>query len=88
MDATLRIYRRLREAGYDNVGVVLQSYSTEANRISKTSWNTSRTSGSSKGAYLEPEDVAYPGRSGCRCLPPADAQRSLSYGEFTAIATP
>ncbi|NMV23059.1 proline dehydrogenase, partial [Vibrio parahaemolyticus] len=26
VDATLRVYRRLREGGFDNTGVVLQSY--------------------------------------------------------------
>ena len=26
VDVTLRIYKRLRDAGFDNVGTVLQSY--------------------------------------------------------------
>ena len=60
VDATLRIYRRLREAGHDNVGTVLQAYlyRTEADLGSLLDLKPNLRL--VKGAYLEPESVAYP----------------------------
>lgn len=58
VDATLAIYRRLRER-FDNVGFVLQSYllrSAEDLRAAKPLAPSVRIV---KGAYLEPPEVAY-----------------------------
>jgi proline dehydrogenase len=61
VDVTFDIYRRLRfEDGFDNVGVVIQSY------LYRTAEDARRliADGASirlcKGAYMEPADVAYP----------------------------
>ena len=60
VDATLRIYRRLRESGRENVGCVLQAYLYQdperPRRCSRSPPNLRLV----KGAYLEPPDLAYP----------------------------
>lgn len=87
VDATLRIYRRLREAGFDNTGVVLQAYlyRTEADlrELLPLDPNVRLV----KGAYLESASVAYPkkadvDRNYCRLVDIA-----LGGGGFTALAT-
>src|SRR5262249_56564970 len=59
VDATLRIYRRLREDDLDNVGTVLQSYlyrtPQDLDELQPLEPNLRLV----KGAYLEPESVAY-----------------------------
>ena len=63
VDATLRIYRRLREAGLDNVGTVLQSYlyrtPDDLDALLPLAPNLRLV----KGAYLEPPSVAYPNKT-------------------------
>ncbi|ADB49097.1 proline dehydrogenase family protein [Conexibacter woesei] len=87
VDATLRIYRRLREAGFDNTGVVLQAYlyRTEADlrELLPLDPNVRLV----KGAYLEPAAVAFPkkadvDRNYCKLVDIA-----LAGGGFTALAT-
>ena len=60
VDATLRIYERLRDAGHDNVGTVLQSYlyrtPDDLERLLPPRPNLRIV----KGAYLEPAAIAYP----------------------------
>ncbi|MEZ4520204.1 MAG: proline dehydrogenase family protein [Thermomicrobiales bacterium] len=87
VDATLRIYRRLREAGYDNVGVVLQSYLYRSDQDLKDLLEYRPNIRIVKGAYLEPENVAYPEKRDVDVSYLRMLKRSLSYGEFTAIAT-
>jgi proline dehydrogenase len=61
VDATLRLfYQMRREQGFDNVGIVIQSYlyRSEAD-IRNLSEDCSRVR-LCKGAYKEPQDVAYP----------------------------
>lgn len=87
VDATLRIYRRLREAGYDNVGVVLQSYLYRSEQDLKDLLEYRPNIRIVKGAYLEPDDVAYPNKRDVDVAYLRMLKRSLSYGEFTAIAT-
>jgi proline dehydrogenase len=87
VDDTLSIYKRLREAGYDNVGTVLQSclYRTEADLQGLLPYKPNLRL--VKGAYLEPESVAFPNK--------ADVDRNylkltdimLKQNSFTAIAT-
>lgn len=64
VDTTLRIYRQMRnEKGYDNIGVVIQSYlyrSQEDIRELETIGARVRLC---KGAYKEPVDVAFPKKS-------------------------
>jgi proline dehydrogenase len=87
VDATLRTYRRLREAGYENVGVVLQSYLYRSEQDLKDLLEYRPNIRFVKGAYLESHDVAYPSKSDVDVAYLRMLKRSLSYGEFTAIAT-
>ncbi len=87
VDATLRIYRRLREAGHENVGTVLQAYLYRSERDLRELLPIGSNLRLVKGAYLEPPDVAFPKK--------ADVDRnffklialSLTEGRYTAIAT-
>jgi proline dehydrogenase len=87
VDATLRIYRRLREAGHANTGTVLQSclYRTEADLESLLDLKPNLRF--VKGAYLEPPDVAYPEKAEVDAAFVRLIERSLRDGGFTAIAT-
>ena len=60
VDATLRIYRRLREAGHDNVGTVLQAYLYRTEPDLESLLDLRPNLRLVKGAYLEPESIAYP----------------------------
>src|SRR5580765_8370869 len=60
VDATLRIYRRLREAGHDNVGTVLQAYLYRTENDLESLLNLKPNLRLVKGAYLEPAEIAYP----------------------------
>ncbi len=60
VDATLRIYRRLRADGYDNVGVVLQSYLYRSEEDLRQLIPLRPHVRIVKGAYLEPATVAFP----------------------------
>jgi proline dehydrogenase len=87
VDATLRIYRGLRESGHDNVGAVLQSYlyRTEADLASllQLAPNLRLV----KGAYLEPAEVAYPEKRDVDAAYVRLLEASLTGTGFTAIAT-
>jgi proline dehydrogenase len=87
VDATLRIFRRLREAGHENAGTVLQSYlyRTEADLASLLDLRPNLRL--VKGAYLEQPDVAYPDKPDVDAAYARLVGRSLSDGGFTAIAT-
>jgi proline dehydrogenase len=87
VDATLRSYRRLREAGYDNVGVVLQAYLYRSEQDLKDLLEYSPNIRVVKGAYLEPESAAYPQKRDVDVAYLRLLKRSLSYAEHTAIAT-
>ena len=60
VDDTLRIYQRLRAAGHDNVGTVLQSYLYRTPARSEACCRSRPNLRLVKGAYLEPASVAYP----------------------------
>ena len=59
VDPTLRIYRRLREAGLDNVGTVLQAYLFRTESDLESLLDLRPNLRLVKGAYLEPETLAY-----------------------------
>jgi proline dehydrogenase len=86
-DATLRIYRRLREDGLESVGVVLQSYlyrsPGDLESLSPLRPNLRLV----KGAYLEPPEVAYPAKTDVDAAYLRLAERALSGEGYTAIAT-
>ncbi len=87
VDATLRIYRRLRESGLANVGTVLQAYlyRTEADLESLLELEPNLRI--VKGAYLEPPEVAYPRKQDVDAAFARLVERSLTAAGFTAVAT-
>jgi proline dehydrogenase len=87
VDATLRIYRRLREEGRDNVGTVLQSYLFRSEADLDSLLPLAPNLRLVKGAYLEPTEIAYPEKSDVDAAYIRLLEASLSGGSFTAIAT-
>jgi proline dehydrogenase len=87
VDSTLRTYRRLREAGHDNVGTVLQAYlyrtDPDLNDLLPLRPNLRLV----KGAYLEPATVAFAKKADVDANYLRLAERMLDGGGFTAIAT-
>jgi proline dehydrogenase len=87
VDATLRIYRRLREAGHDNVGTVLQAYLYRTEQDLTDLLPLRPNLRLVKGAYLEPSSVAFPKKPDVDANYVKLADRMLAAGNFTAIAT-
>ena len=87
VDATLHIYRRLREAGHDNVGAVLQSYLFRSEDDLAALLPLAPNLRIVKGAYLEPADVAYPQKRDVDAAYASLVETSLEGGGFTAVAT-
>ncbi len=87
VDATLRIYKRLREAGRDNVGTVLQSYLYRTEQDYDDLRPLTPNLRLVKGAYLEPDSVAYPKKTDVDANYLRMAERMLLGDGFTAIAT-
>jgi proline dehydrogenase len=87
VDATLRIYRRLREEGFDNVGTVLQSYLYRTPDDLEALLPLSPNLRLVKGAYLEPPAVAYPRKADVDAAYVRLLERMLTDGGYTAVAT-
>jgi proline dehydrogenase len=87
VDATLRTYRRLREAGCDNVGTVLQSYLYRSEQDLDDLLPLRPNLRLVKGAYLEPAEIAYPRKDDVDAAYVRLLERSLAGGGHTAIAT-
>jgi proline dehydrogenase len=87
VDATLRIYRRLREAGHDNVGTVLQAYLYRTEHDLESLLPLQPNLRIVKGAYREPPDVAYPQKADVDAAYVRLMERSIREGGFTAVAT-
>jgi proline dehydrogenase len=87
VDATLRIYRRLRESGIDNVGTVLQAYLYRTEQDLEQLLPLQPNLRLVKGAYLEPPDVAYPKKSDVDAAYVRLLETMLRTGGYTAIAT-
>jgi proline dehydrogenase len=87
LDATLRIYRRLREAGHERVGTVLQSYlfRTEADLESLLPLHPNLRF--VKGAYLEPPEIAYRDKADVDGAYRRLVETALRGGAYAAIAT-
>ena len=87
VDPTLRIYRRLRDEGLDNVGTVLQAYlyrtPDDLERLLPLTPNLRLV----KGAYLEPGHVAYPRKADVDAVYGRLVERMLEAGGHTAVAT-
>jgi proline dehydrogenase len=87
VDATLRIYRRLREAGHENVGTVLQAYLFRSEGDLVSLLPLAPNLRIVKGAYLEPPEVAYPRKRDVDAAYVRLLERSLGGEGFTAVAT-
>jgi proline dehydrogenase len=87
VEVTLRIYERLRDAGHDAVGTVLQSYLyrtlDDLERLLPRSPNLRIV----KGAYLEPESIAYPDKADVDRKYVELVERGLVGGAYIAVAT-
>ena len=87
VDATLRIFRRLREAGLDRVGTVLQSYLYRTPSDLEALLPLAPNLRLVKGAYLEPESVAYPQKHDVDAAYASLLERMLAGAGHTAVAT-
>lgn len=86
VDATLAIYRRLRER-FDNVGCVLQSYLFRSERDLAGILPLQPNVRIVKGAYLEPPDIAYEAKADVDRAYLRLVFQALSGEGYTAIAT-
>jgi proline dehydrogenase len=87
VDATLRIYRRLRESGRENVGCVLQAYLYRTPSDLEALLPLAPNLRLVKGAYLEPPDVAYPKKPDVDDAYRRLLERALQGGAYVAVAT-
>lgn len=87
VDATLRIYRRLRESGHENVGAVMQSYLFRSEDDLAALLPLAPNLRLVKGAYLEPPEIAYPQKRDVDAAYVRLLEASLAGGGFTAVAT-
>ena len=87
VEVTLRLYERLRDAGHDSVGTVLQSYlyrtPDDLERLLPRAPNVRIV----KGAYLEPDSIAYPEKRDVDRAYLELVQRGLREGAYIAVAT-
>ncbi len=87
VDPTLRIYRRLREAGHDNVGTVLQAYLFRTEQDLDDLLPLKPNLRLVKGAYLESPEIAFAKKADVDANYVKLAERMLCGNSFTAIAT-
>jgi proline dehydrogenase len=87
VDATLRIYRRLRDEGFDNVGTVLQAYLYRTPADIESLLPLAPNLRLVKGAYLETPDVAYPRKADVDAAYARLAEQLLSGSGHVALAT-
>jgi proline dehydrogenase len=87
VDATLRIYERLRAAGHTATGTVLQSYlyrsDADLERLLPLQPNLRLV----KGAYLEPPEIAYERKADADAALVRLVERGLQGGAYVAVAT-
>jgi proline dehydrogenase len=87
VDATLRTYRALREAGLDNVGTVLQAYLHRTPDDLESLLPLEPDLRLVKGAYLEPPEVALPQKADVDAAYARLLERMLPAIGHTAVAT-
>lgn len=86
-DDTLRLYRELREAGRDNVGIVLQSYLRRTLSDVGDLADLRPSVRLCKGIYVEPASIAYTGRQQIRDNLLLALDALLEGGSYVAVAT-
>jgi proline dehydrogenase len=82
-DRTLRLYRELRDAGHENVGVVLQAYLRRTEDDLAGLENVRLC----KGIYVEPVAIAYRGFDEVRANYVRCLEALVAQGSYVAIAT-
>jgi proline dehydrogenase len=87
VDATLRVFRRLREEGHENVGTVLQAYLYRTPDDLESLLDLEPNLRLVKGAYLESPTIAYPKKSDVDAVYGRLMERMLETCSYTAIAT-
>lgn len=92
VDTTLDFYHRLRAAGYDNVGVVIQSYLYRSEKDVNQLVEDGARVRLVKGAYKEPPDIAYPhkedvDRAFVRLAERMLGERARATGVYLAVAS-
>lgn len=87
VDATLRIYRRLREEGHDNVGTVLQAYLLRTSADLEALLDVEPNLRLVKGAYLEPKTVAFASKADVDRAYAALVETMLTRCSFVGVAT-
>lgn len=86
-DDTLRLYRELREAGRDNVGIVLQSYLRRTLADVDALAELRPSVRLCKGIYVEPASIAFLGRQQIRDNFLLALDALLEAGSYVAVAT-
>lgn len=87
IDATLRIYKRLRQAGYSNVGIVLQSYLKRTEQDLDDLLPLKPAIRIVKGAYKEPAHLAFQDRTLIDAQYLVLTKKALESSCYSAIAT-
>jgi proline dehydrogenase len=86
-DETLRLYRELREAGLDNVGVVLQAYMRRTLDDIESLSDLTPNVRLCKGIYVEPPELAFQAFEEVRANYVAALGALLDAGSYVGIAT-
>ena len=87
IDETLAVYRGLRAAGHDRVGVVIQAYMRRAAGDIAALADLTPSVRLVKGIYLEAEDIAYQHMSEINANYLRLLEQLVDQGSYTAIAT-
>jgi proline dehydrogenase len=87
LEATLRIYRRLREDGLERVGTVLQSYLYRSENDLAELLPLRPNLRIVKGAYLEPPEIAYPHKADVDAAYERMLEAAMLGEGYTALAT-
>jgi proline dehydrogenase len=87
VEPTLRIYERLRAAGHDNVGVVLQAYLYRSPDDLRQLLPLAPNVRIVKGAYLEPPEIAHPEKKDVDAAYVRLVETGLRGGAYVAVAT-
>jgi proline dehydrogenase len=86
-DRTLRLYRSLREAGHDQIGVVLQAYLRRTMDDVRALADLTPSVRVVKGIYIEPEEIAYRDPAAINGNYVRVVDRLLAAGSHVAVAT-
>jgi proline dehydrogenase len=86
-DDTLRLYRELRHAGLDNVGIVLQAYLRRTLDDIRALADLQPNVRVCKGIYVEPESIAFQGYQEVRDNFVRAVEALLEGGSYVGIAT-